>query len=188
MCAHGGIQAAEEEKEETLKTCLIICTAAFLPTMGNGSTSTSILESCVSLSKTEIKKRFGSLIFTKYLIQRILYTPTKSGLPNSEGLERGAGNFEKAIPIVRRLENVVSLDLQSANPAKSNTIITMNNSSEDFERFLMLHRTMPVESDPDIQVLIRGVLVGTFDAVRRREMVLQSLLEPSNYHRISICP
>ena len=99
---------------------------------------------------------------------RILYTPTKSGLPNSEGLERGAGNVEKAIPIVRRLENVASLDLQSVNPAKSNTIITMNNSSEDLERFLMLHGTMPVESDPDVRVLIRGVLVGTYDAVRRR--------------------
>lgn len=49
--------------------------------------------------------------------------------------------------------------------------------SKDLERFLMLNRTMPVQSDPDIRVLILGVLVGTYDAVRRRETVPQSLFE-----------
>lgn len=41
----------------------------------------------------------------------------------------------------------------------------------------MLHRTMPVENDPDIQVLIRSVLVSIYNAVRMRETVFQPFFE-----------
>lgn len=53
----------------------------------------------------------------------------------------------------------------------------LNLSSKDLERFLMLHKTMPIESDLNNRVLIRGILVYYCNVVRIRETVLQSLFK-----------